>query len=256
MCHRACRSLRKLFSWQLDCFPNQNISNSELCVPEIKDVILPPQLPHGLPPTSLSLETEVEKLFLQDPSWLPIHDTDFAFQKFPKYVFLWTVSISLCKIMWNKFVSYNFFFLNFFIDSSCCAVILLRVTERKVNVDSLLHCAPSALHSGLSVVRDPTTGMLMDFTEVGHKHTAPFFCVCFNQCCKLDTSRVDTRHFIGLFPPRLPCRFYWKTPACLRRIHFHYNGNQDLQRRAFEEVTLTTPSFQVEETYFFYSHNS
>lgn len=53
------------------------------------DLILsfPPQLPHGLPPTSLSLETEVEKQFLQDPSWLPIHDTDFAFQKFLKYVF-------------------------------------------------------------------------------------------------------------------------------------------------------------------------
>ncbi|XP_070840118.1 superkiller complex protein 2 [Chaetodon trifascialis] len=87
---------------------------------------LPPQstLPHGLPPTSLSLETEVEKQFLQDPSWLPIHDTDFAFQKF------------------------------------------LKVTQREVNVNSLLNCTPSALHSGLSVVRDPTTGMLLDFTEV------------------------------------------------------------------------------------------
>uniref|UniRef100_A0A672ZAL6 SKI2 homolog, superkiller viralicidic activity 2-like n=1 Tax=Sphaeramia orbicularis TaxID=375764 RepID=A0A672ZAL6_9TELE len=84
---------------------------------------LPPQstLPHGLPPTSLSLETEVEKQFLQDPSWLPIHDTDLSFQKFLKY---------------------------------------------DVNVDSLLNCAPSPLHSGLSVVRDPTTGMLLDFTEV------------------------------------------------------------------------------------------
>uniref|UniRef100_A0A8C4EAG6 SKI2 subunit of superkiller complex n=1 Tax=Dicentrarchus labrax TaxID=13489 RepID=A0A8C4EAG6_DICLA len=51
---------------------------------------LPPQstLPHGLPPTSLSLETEVEKQFLRDPSWLPIHDTDFAFQRFLKCVFL------------------------------------------------------------------------------------------------------------------------------------------------------------------------
>uniref|UniRef100_A0A672Z928 SKI2 homolog, superkiller viralicidic activity 2-like n=1 Tax=Sphaeramia orbicularis TaxID=375764 RepID=A0A672Z928_9TELE len=87
---------------------------------------LPPQstLPHGLPPTSLSLETEVEKQFLQDPSWLPIHDTDLSFQKF------------------------------------------LKVTKRDVNVDSLLNCAPSPLHSGLSVVRDPTTGMLLDFTEV------------------------------------------------------------------------------------------
>ncbi|XP_056287810.1 helicase SKI2W [Pseudoliparis swirei] len=87
---------------------------------------LPPQstLPHGLPPASLSLEREVEKQFLQDAAWLPIHDTDFAFQKF------------------------------------------LKVTQREVNVDSLIHCTPSALHSGVSVVRDPTTGMLLDFTEV------------------------------------------------------------------------------------------
>lgn len=55
----------------------------------------PLQLPHGLPPTSLSLETEVEKQFLQDPSWLPIHDTDFAFQKFLKYVILFTVLLML-----------------------------------------------------------------------------------------------------------------------------------------------------------------
>uniref|UniRef100_A0A7N8X065 SKI2 subunit of superkiller complex n=1 Tax=Mastacembelus armatus TaxID=205130 RepID=A0A7N8X065_9TELE len=83
----------------------------------------PPQstLPNGLPPTSLNLETEVEKQFLRDPAWLPIHDTDFAFQK---------------------------------------------VSQREFNVDSLLNCAPSPLHSGLSVVRDPTTGMLLDFTEV------------------------------------------------------------------------------------------
>lgn len=81
-------------------------------------------LPHGLPPTSLNLETEVEKQFLRDPAWLPIHDTDFAFQKF------------------------------------------LKVTQRDVNVDSLLKCAPSPLHSELSVIRDPTTGMLLDFTEV------------------------------------------------------------------------------------------
>lgn len=47
------------------------------------------QLPHGLPPTSLNLETEVEKQFLRDPAWLPIHDTDFAFQKFLKYIFLY-----------------------------------------------------------------------------------------------------------------------------------------------------------------------
>uniref|UniRef100_A0A8C8EVF8 SKI2 homolog, superkiller viralicidic activity 2-like n=1 Tax=Oncorhynchus tshawytscha TaxID=74940 RepID=A0A8C8EVF8_ONCTS len=72
------------------------------------------QLPHGLPPTSVGLETEVEKRFLRDPAWLPIHDTD----------------------------------------------------ARDVCVDSLLHCSSSPLHSGISVVRDPTTGMLLDFTEV------------------------------------------------------------------------------------------
>uniref|UniRef100_A0A4W5N1P3 SKI2 subunit of superkiller complex n=1 Tax=Hucho hucho TaxID=62062 RepID=A0A4W5N1P3_9TELE len=72
------------------------------------------QLPHGLPPTSVDLETEVEKRFLRDPAWLPIHDTD----------------------------------------------------ARDVHVDSLLHCSSSPLHSGISVVRDPTTGMLLDFTEV------------------------------------------------------------------------------------------
>ncbi|XP_071383595.1 superkiller complex protein 2 [Centroberyx affinis] len=81
-------------------------------------------LPHGLPPTSVSLETEVEKQFLRDPAWLPIHDTDAAFHKF------------------------------------------LKVTQRDVRVDSLLSCTPSPLHSSLSVVRDPTTGMLLDFTEV------------------------------------------------------------------------------------------
>ncbi|KAJ0003707.1 hypothetical protein NQD34_008805 [Periophthalmus magnuspinnatus] len=87
---------------------------------------LPPltTLPHGLPPTSLSLEKEVEKQFLRDPGWLPIHDKDLCFQKF------------------------------------------LKITKREINVDSLLNCAPAPLHSGLSVVRDPTTGMLLDFTEV------------------------------------------------------------------------------------------
>lgn len=91
--------------------------------------------------------------------------------------------------------------INFLRRQNYCVVIFLRVTQRKVNVESLLHCAPSALHSGLSVVRDPTTGMLMDFTEVGHKHTfsaAPFLCVSTNN----DTCRVDTdqfRHFLGCF---------------------------------------------------------
>nr|XP_061808653.1 superkiller complex protein 2-like [Nerophis lumbriciformis] len=91
----------------------------------------PPQstLPNGLPPTSLSLEAEVKKQFLQDPGWLPLHDTDFAFQRF------------------------------------------LKVTQRNVNADSLLNCAVSPLHSGLSVIRDPTTGMLLDFTEVSLENT-------------------------------------------------------------------------------------
>lgn len=44
--------------------------------------------------------------------------------------------------------------------------VLLRVARREINVDSLLSCSPSPLHSGLTVVRDPTTGMLLDFTEV------------------------------------------------------------------------------------------
>uniref|UniRef100_A0A3B4GKU8 Ski2 like RNA helicase n=1 Tax=Pundamilia nyererei TaxID=303518 RepID=A0A3B4GKU8_9CICH len=95
----------------------------ELITHPVPGQSLPPHstLPHGLPPTNLNLETEVEKQFLRDPAWLPIHDKDFAFQK---------------------------------------------VTQRKVDVDSLLNCCPSPLHSGLSVVRDPTTGMLLDFTEV------------------------------------------------------------------------------------------
>uniref|UniRef100_A0A8C9TU69 SKI2 subunit of superkiller complex n=1 Tax=Scleropages formosus TaxID=113540 RepID=A0A8C9TU69_SCLFO len=78
-------------------------------------------LPHGLPPTGLDLRAEVETRFLSDPEWLPIHDTDSAFQK---------------------------------------------VVQRKRQVESLLHCAVSPMHSGLSVVRDPTTGMLLDFNEV------------------------------------------------------------------------------------------
>uniref|UniRef100_A0A674BHH2 SKI2 subunit of superkiller complex n=1 Tax=Salmo trutta TaxID=8032 RepID=A0A674BHH2_SALTR len=94
--------------------------------PQPNDQPLPPQssLPHGLPPTSVSLETEVEKRFLRDPAWLPIHDTDAAFHRF------------------------------------------LKLAERDVHIDSLLHCALSPLHSGISVVRDPTTGMLLDFNEV------------------------------------------------------------------------------------------
>ncbi|XP_033951024.1 superkiller complex protein 2 isoform X1 [Pseudochaenichthys georgianus] len=104
----------------------------ELITHPVPDQPLAPQstLPHGLPPTCLSLETEVEKQFLRDAAWLPIHDTDFAFQKF------------------------------------------LKVTQREVNVNSLIHCSPSALHSGVSVVRDPTTGMLLDFTEVLLENTS------------------------------------------------------------------------------------
>ncbi|XP_061111078.1 helicase SKI2W isoform X1 [Conger conger] len=90
------------------------------------DLPLHPQstLPHGLPPIGPDLQMEVERRFLRDPEWLPIHNTDSAFQKF------------------------------------------LRLAQRERQVDSLLHCTVSPLHSGLSVVRDPTTGMLLDFTEV------------------------------------------------------------------------------------------
>lgn len=123
------------------------------------DWYLPLQLPHGLPPTSLTLETEVEKRFLQDPSWLPIHDKDLAFQRFLKYSFLQKlmIVIQLTKIIWAD-VSFVFIF--------------FRVTRRETNVGSLLSCSPSPLHSGLTVVRDPTTGMLLDFAEVAHMDTA------------------------------------------------------------------------------------
>lgn len=40
------------------------------------------------------------------------------------------------------------------------------MSHRDVHVDTLLQCSPSPLHSGLSVVRDPTSGLLLDFTEV------------------------------------------------------------------------------------------
>ncbi|KAJ8373170.1 hypothetical protein AAFF_G00270760 [Aldrovandia affinis] len=81
-------------------------------------------LPHGLPPIGPDLQTEVETRFLRDPGWLPIHNTDSAFQKF------------------------------------------LKLAQRDRQVDSLLHCIVAPLHSGLSVVRDPTTGLLLDFAEV------------------------------------------------------------------------------------------
>ncbi|XP_042633113.1 helicase SKI2W-like [Cyprinus carpio] len=82
---------------------------------------LPPHstLPHGLPPTCLDLKTEVEKRFLRDPAWLPVHDVDDAFHKF------------------------------------------LKISARDREVESLLHCSLSPLHSGLSVVRDPTTGLIL-----------------------------------------------------------------------------------------------
>lgn len=49
---------------------------------------LPPisQLPNGLPPFSVDLQAEVERRFLSDPAWLPIHDKDAAFDKFTKCV--------------------------------------------------------------------------------------------------------------------------------------------------------------------------
>uniref|UniRef100_A0AAY4E978 Uncharacterized protein n=1 Tax=Denticeps clupeoides TaxID=299321 RepID=A0AAY4E978_9TELE len=94
--------------------------------PQPNNQALPPlsTLPHGLPPFADDLRTDVEKRFLRDPAWLPIHNTDAAFEKF------------------------------------------LKLTKRERDLDSLLHCGPSPLHSGISVVRDQTTGMLLDFTEV------------------------------------------------------------------------------------------
>lgn len=73
---------------------------------EYLDGYLPLQLPHGLPPTSLTLETEVEKRFLQDPSWLPIHDKDLAFQRFLKYRFLqkMMIVIQFTKIIWGRWI--------------------------------------------------------------------------------------------------------------------------------------------------------
>lgn len=57
-------------------------------------------------------------------------------------------------------------------------MVFTRVTQRKVDVDALLSCSSSALHSGLSVVRDPTTGMLLDFTEVTSSSLLCFLVDC------------------------------------------------------------------------------
>lgn len=99
------------------------------------DWYLPLQLPHGLPPTSLTLETEVEKRFLQDPSWLPIHDKDLAFQKFLKYRFLQKLPIvvQLTKTIWED-VSLVFFFLSGWLEEKlmsapCSAAVHLRFTQ-------------------------------------------------------------------------------------------------------------------------------
>ncbi|KAK6469577.1 helicase SKI2W [Huso huso] len=81
------------------------------------------QLPQGLPPFALDLISEVERCFLSDPEWLPIHNFENAFQKFHK------------------------------------------VFKRSQCFDSLLHVEPSPVHSTLKVVRNPTTGELLDFQE-------------------------------------------------------------------------------------------
>ncbi|XP_041081672.1 helicase SKI2W [Polyodon spathula] len=80
-------------------------------------------LPQGLPPFALDLISEVERRFLGDPEWLPIHNFENAFQKFNK------------------------------------------VFSRSQCFDSLLHVEPSPVHSTLKVVRNPTTGELLDFQE-------------------------------------------------------------------------------------------
>uniref|UniRef100_W5LVP8 Ski2 N-terminal domain-containing protein n=1 Tax=Lepisosteus oculatus TaxID=7918 RepID=W5LVP8_LEPOC len=41
-----------------------------------------------------------------------------------------------------------------------------RAVKRDTRLDALLHCQVSPLHSSLSVVRNPTTGELLDFAEV------------------------------------------------------------------------------------------
>lgn len=144
-----------------------------------------------------------------------------------------------------------------------------RVTKRECNVDSLLNCAQSQIHSGLSVVRDPTTGMLLDFTEVSHigplfslllfwvfrKHNF-ILCNCFTHFCRkkktvnclslgCGLSIRSKRISIYPFCLKFTFRFYWRTPACQQKTHCHYNANLDLPQRALEEATLTTPSCLV-----------
>lgn len=98
----------------------------------------------------------MERQFLHDPSWLPIHDKDLAFQRFLKYSRLQTL------LLRDHAVGNG----GEFPEEAEAFVVLARVTPRETNVDSLLSCSASPLHSGLAVVRDPTTGMLQDFTEV------------------------------------------------------------------------------------------
>ncbi|XP_039624679.1 helicase SKI2W [Polypterus senegalus] len=93
--------------------------------PATESNIPPPHttLPHGLPPYAEDLISEVEKRYLHDPEWLPIHNFERAFEKFQ----------------------------NVFTRDRC--------------LDSLLHLDTTPIHSTLKVVRNPTTGELLDFQE-------------------------------------------------------------------------------------------
>lgn len=124
-------------------------------------------------------------------------------------------------------------------------IIFIRVTQRKVDVDSLLSCSSSALHSGLSVVRDPTTGMLLDFTEVTRSLLCqplillPWFVQSFHQT----SSGIPSMQYLKpLFNTK---RFYWKTPTCQQKTRCRYSVGPDLLQKVSEEATQTTPSSLV-----------
>lgn len=68
---------------------------------------------------------------------------------------------------------------DFFLHTDVVVFVSTRVSQRECNVESLLTCSPSPLHSGLSVVRDPTSGMLLDFTEVALKHISNYIVVMY-----------------------------------------------------------------------------
>ncbi len=96
-----------------------------------------------------------EKHFLRDLTWLPVHD---AFHKFLKYEMRHMQNIVLV------FAIYIYIYILYLYSVLSVTNMSFRISTPDKEVDSLLHCSLSP--SGLSVVRDPTTGMLLDFTEV------------------------------------------------------------------------------------------